>query len=145
MWVPWDKVFTKITLTLDLLLKETLAITFEPKEIGLSYQRHVDLSVRTKTFDLVTLTLNFDQLLKKNLNLGYNLWTKRDWAFILQVCVPHGKTFLYQHFQLMTFTLTFDLILRNWKCLITIISSQVYKSWVQGVLVLLGQPRFSLH
>ena len=41
----------------------------------------------------MTLTLTFDLLLKK-LNLGFNFWTKRDRAFILQVCIPCGKTFL---------------------------------------------------
>ena len=41
----------------------------------------------------MTLTLTFDLLLKK-LSLGYNFWTNRDTAFILQVCIPCGKTFL---------------------------------------------------
>ena len=50
-----------------------------------------DLSVCTKSFDPVTLT--FDLLLKK-INLGYNVWTKRDRGFILQVCIFCGKTFL---------------------------------------------------
>ena len=49
------------------------------------------LSVQKK-IDLVTLTLTFDLLLKKKLNLGYNFWTKRD--FIVQVCIPCGKAFL---------------------------------------------------
>ena len=53
-----------------------------------------DLSVCTKNFDLVTLTLTFDLLFKK-LNLGFNFWTKRDRAFILQVGIPCGKTFLF--------------------------------------------------
>ena len=41
----------------------------------------------------MTLTLTFYLLLKK-LNLGYIFWTKRDKAFIVQVCIPCGKTFL---------------------------------------------------
>ena len=55
-------------------------------------------------------------------------------------CIPHGKTFSgsTKIVHLMTLTVTFDLILRNWKCLITIISSQVYRS--VGGLVLLEQP-----
>ena len=79
----------------------TLAITFEPKEIRLSYYVCWFLVTRpfcryltTRNFDLVTLTLNFDLLLKK-LNLGHNFWIKRDRAFILQVCIPCGKTFLF--------------------------------------------------
>ena len=49
-----------------------------------------DLSVGTKNCDLVTLTLTFDLLLKKNdLTLAI---TER--AFILQMCIPHGKNFL---------------------------------------------------
>ena len=52
-----------------------------------------DLSVGTKIFHPVTLTSDFDLLLKK-LNLGINFWTERDWAFILHMCNPCGKTFL---------------------------------------------------
>ena len=52
-----------------------------------------DLSLRTKNFDLATLTLTFDQLLKK-LNLRHNFLTKRDGAFILHVCISCGNTFL---------------------------------------------------
>ena len=53
-----------------------------------------DLSVCTKKFDLVTLTLNFHLLFKK-LNLGYSFWTKRDKAFILHMWVLYDKTFLF--------------------------------------------------
>ena len=52
-----------------------------------------DLFVCTKNFDFVTLTLVFDLLMEK-LNLGYNVWTKRDKAFILHMLVPCDKTFL---------------------------------------------------
>ena len=107
MLVPCDKTFLSVTKNLTLwpwpwLLTYfwknlTLAIIFEPEEIRLSYYTcwflWQDLSIRTKKIDLVTLTLTFDLLLKK-LNLGYNFWTKRDKAFILQVCIPCGKTFL---------------------------------------------------
>ena len=44
-------------------------------------------------FNLVTLTLTFDLLLKK-LNLGNNFWTKRDRAFIFHMCISCGKTFM---------------------------------------------------
>ena len=57
------------------------------------YSLWQDLSVNTKFFDFVTLTLTFDLLLKK-LNLGHNFWTKRDRAFIFHKCIPCGKTFL---------------------------------------------------
>ena len=54
----------------------TLAITFQPIEIRLSYYTCWFLVTRPfcpyQKFDLVTLTLTFDLLLKK-LNLGYNI------------------------------------------------------------------------
>ena len=62
-----------------------------------------------KNFDRVTLTLNFDLLLIK-LNLGYNFLTKRDMAFILQVCFPCGKTFLFLS---KVLTSTFYLLLKK--------------------------------
>ena len=46
----------------------------------------------TIDFDLVTLTLKFDLLLK-NFNLGRNCQTRSDRAFILHVCIPDDKTF----------------------------------------------------
>ena len=46
----------------------------------------------TIDFDLVTLTLKFDLLLK-NFNLGRNFQTRSDRAFILHVCIPDDKTF----------------------------------------------------
>ena len=57
------------------------------------YSSWQDLSVDTKIFDFVTLTLTFDLLLKK-LNLGHNFWTKRDSAFIFHMCISYDKTFL---------------------------------------------------
>ena len=57
------------------------------------YSLWQDLSVHTRNFDLVTLTLTFDLLLKK-LNLGHNFWTKSDWALILHIYIPCGKTSL---------------------------------------------------
>ena len=48
------------------------------------YSLWQDLSVHTKNFDLVTLTLTFDILLKK-LNLGLNFWTKSDLALKLHI------------------------------------------------------------
>ena len=51
-----------------------------------------DLSHHTIIVDLVTLTLKFD-LLFKNLNLGHNLWTVRDRAFIFHMCIPWDKAF----------------------------------------------------
>ena len=54
-----------------------------------------DLSVDTKIFDCVTLTLTFDLLMKK-LNLGHNFWAKRDRTFIFHMCISCGKTFLLE-------------------------------------------------
>ena len=46
----------------------------------------------TIIFDLLTLTLKFD-LLMKNFNLGYNFLTRRDGAYILHMCIACDKTF----------------------------------------------------
>ena len=46
----------------------------------------------TIIFDLVTLTLKFDLLLK-NFNLGQAFQTRRDGTFILHMCIPRDKTF----------------------------------------------------
>ena len=119
----------------------TLAITFEPRDRTFIYQVCIPSGktfLCTKTFDPVTLT--FDLLLKK-LNLCHNFWTKH----ITHVYSSwQDLSVVTNIFQLMTLTLAFDLILRNWKCLITIIASQVYKCLGQGLLVPLGQPCSSL-
>ena len=76
----------------------TLAITFKPLKIEQSYFTYVFLVTRpfkiTIIFDLVTLTLKFDLLLK-NFNLGHNFQTRRDRAFILHMCtcIPYDKAF----------------------------------------------------
>ena len=46
----------------------------------------------TVIFDLVTLTLKFDLLLK-NFNLSHNFLIRRDRDFILQMCISFDKTF----------------------------------------------------
>ena len=51
-----------------------------------------DLSHDTIIFDLVTLTLKIDVLLK-NFNLGHNFQTRSDRAFILHMCIPCYKDF----------------------------------------------------
>ena len=109
MLVPCDKTFLSVPKNLTLwpwpwLLTYfwknlTFAITFEPKKVRLSYYRYVHVFLVARPFCAYQkfwpcdLTLTFDLLLKK-LNLGYNFWTKRDKAFIVQVCIPCGKTFL---------------------------------------------------
>ena len=76
----------------------TFAITFESKEIRHSYyicgSLWQDLCVRTKNFDLVTLT--FD-LLSRKINLAYNFWTKRLSYYICWSLVTRAF-FLYQKF-----------------------------------------------
>ena len=73
----------------------TLAITFEPRDIGLSYYTVCVLLVaRPFCWYQQTLIFNFYLILKKKLNLGHNLWTERDSAFILGIDIPYGKTFL---------------------------------------------------
>ena len=65
--------------------------------IGRAFIFHVyslwqDLSMGTKIFDLVTLTLTFDLLLK-NFYLGHNFLTRRGSAFIFHIYIPCDKTF----------------------------------------------------
>ena len=102
------------------------------------YSLWLDLSVCPKNFDLVTLT--FDLLLKKPY-LGYNFWIKTDRAFLFLIYIPRGKPFCrHQNFDSLTLALRFDLILRKWKCfMITIISSQVYKSLGRVVFLLFNR------
>ena len=51
-----------------------------------------DLSHGTIIFDLVTLTVKFDLLLK-NFNIGNNFQTRNDRAFIFHMCISYDKTF----------------------------------------------------
>ena len=51
-----------------------------------------NLSHGTVMFDLVTLTLKFDLLLK-NFNNGHNFLTTSVKAFILHMCISTDKTF----------------------------------------------------
>ena len=96
----------------------TLAITFEPKEIGLSYFTCIFVKARPfcryQNFWLRDLNLDFWPTLKK-LNLGNNFWTKRDRAFIFHMFISCDKTFLLEtnFFTSLTFTLTFDLLLKK--------------------------------
>ena len=108
MLVTCDKTFLSVTKNLTLwtwpwLLAYfwknlTLAITFEPKEIRLSY--YTCWFLVTRPFCLYQknwpcdLDLDFWPTFEKKLNLGYNFWTKRDEAFILHMLVPCDKTFL---------------------------------------------------
>ena len=66
----------------------------------------------TKIFDLVTLTLKFDLLLK-NFNFCRSFLTRRDRAFILHIYIHCDKTMGTKIFDLVTLTLTFDLLLKN--------------------------------
>ena len=74
-----------------------------------------DLSVCTKNFDLVTLTLTFDLLLKKKLNLGYKLLNqKRSGFHITHVgSLWQELSVCTKKFDIVTLTLTFDLLLKN--------------------------------
>ena len=95
--------FDLVTLTLkfDLPKTLTLVITYELLDIGLSHFTCVflvtsHLSHHTIIFDFVTLTLKVD-LLFKNFNLGHNILTFRDRAFIFHMCIPSDKTFTSYH------------------------------------------------
>ena len=64
-----------LTLKFDLLFIKknlTLAIASQPEEAEISYVNSLceDLSMGTKNFDLVTLTLKFDLFKKKSLTLA---------------------------------------------------------------------------
>ena len=65
-------------------------------------------------FDLMTLTLKFDLLLK-NFNLDHNFLITSDRAFILHMCITYDKTFhmVPYFFYLMTLILMCDLLLKN--------------------------------
>ena len=62
-------------------------------------------------FDLVTLNLKFDLLLKKNFNIGHNLLTRSDRAFILHMFIACDKTSWYRN--IVTLTLKFELLLKT--------------------------------
>ena len=76
----------------------TLSITFQPKEIRLSYYTCEFLVTRPfclyQKFWPCDLNLDFWHIFEKKLNLCYNFWTRRNGAFILKVCISCGKTFL---------------------------------------------------
>ena len=75
-----------------------------------------DLSICTKIFDHVTLTVTFDLYLK-NFNIVHNYSTVGDWAFIFHM----GKIYMYSSWQDLSVrtkmsylgTLTFNLHFKN--------------------------------
>ena len=101
----------------------TLALTFDLKETGLSHYTWIflvwqDFSVRIRIYDPVTLTSNFDLLLK-NLNLGMNFWDERGKAFLGERSFTPYWNFWSCDLDLqfwplnLTFALTFELILKD--------------------------------
>ena len=62
----------------------------------------------SKIFDLVTLTLKFDLLLK-NFNLGHSFLARRGKAFIFHMYILCDKTFPWVP-KFLTLTLKFDLL-----------------------------------
>ena len=90
LW-PWPWLLTYFWKNL------TLAITFEPREIRLSYYRYVFLVARPfcpyQKFWPCDLNLDFWPTFEK-LNLNHNFWTKSDWALILHISNPCDKTSL---------------------------------------------------
>ena len=62
------------------------------------------ISIGTKMFDQVTLTLKFD-LLIKNLNLGYRFLTRRVRVFIIHKYIPCGK--VTKMFDIVTLTIAY--------------------------------------
>ena len=91
----------------------TLAITFKPEVIGLLYRTCVFLVTRPFTWYHIFFTLwpwpwSFIYFSKK-FNLGNNIQTISDRAFILHVCIPCDNTFYHN----LTLTLKFDLLMKN--------------------------------
>ena len=76
----------------------TLAITFEPKQIELSYFTFVFLVARPfYQYQNFLTSRPWPWLLTyfwKQLNLGNNIWTKRDTVFIFHICFSCGQAFL---------------------------------------------------
>ena len=84
------------------------------------YSLWQDLSLDTIIFDLVTLTLKFDLLLK-NFNLGHNFLIRSGRSFILHVySLRQDLSNCNVIFDLLTLTLKFDLLLKNFNlcCLV---------------------------
>ena len=81
-----------------------------------------------KIFNLVTLTLMVDLLLK-NFNLGNSFLTRRGRAFIFHICIPCSKIFnavpSTMNFDVVTLTLKFDL----YKTI-----DGDYDFWIRGVI-----------
>ena len=64
-------------------------------ELSYLYSLWQDLSMGTKFFYLVTLTLKFDLHVRlKNFNLGHSSLTRRGRAFIFHMYIPCDTTFL---------------------------------------------------
>ena len=134
MWVPYDKTFLSVPkncpcdldLDFDLLFKINLGYKFWTKG-GKAFILHqfcwflmTRPYCRYQKFWPCDLDLDFWPSFQK-LNLSHNFWTKT--LNIHITCVNYLWKELYvgtKIFQLMTLTLTFDLILRNWKWFITI-------------------------
>ena len=94
------------------------------------YSLWQDLSHGTVSFDLVTLTLKFDLLLK-NFNLDHNFLTRSDRAFILHVYslwqdLSHGTV----SFDLVTLTLKFDLLLKNFNLGCYLVMVAAWLAWL---------------
>jgi hypothetical protein len=79
-----------------------------------------DLFMGTKIFDLVTLTLMFDSLIKK-FNLGYIFQMVCTRMSIFDMSVPCDKIFSWvpKCFDLVTLTLMFDPLVKNFNLAIT--------------------------
>ena len=148
MCVPCDETFPSIPKILTLwhwpwLLTsfwKKLNITFESRAIRLSDHAWIFLLARpfvgSTIFEPMTLTVNFDLLLKK-VNLGINFKLRDKQAFILLICISCDKTFLSvpnilssdldlllkKKVKNLTFALTFE-----WKEIL-----RYYKSWGGGI------------
>ena len=121
--IPCDKTFLSIPKFLTLwpwpwLLTYfwknlTLAITFEPKEVGLSYFTFVFLVARpfcwNQNFLPHDLDLDFWPTFEKKLNLDHNFWTKSDRALILHVDLSVDTKI----FDLVALTLTLTSFWKN--------------------------------
>ena len=99
-------------------------------DIPHEYSLWKDLSAGTTMFDIVTLTLKFDQFLKKTFNLAYIFWTGIARALIFHMIIPCDKTFSW-----FDYFLPCDLDLGIWPILLKTLTllfidiSQEYSLW----------------
>lgn len=113
--------YTAFVLSICLSAKTlTLSITFD----GWGYGFHIS-QVYSLWQDLqwskiiLILTLAFDPLFKKNLNIRHNFWTLKTRTFTFHRRIPCNKTFIWLPTLLIFWPLEFELHFRNFSIIIS--------------------------